>query len=112
VVEANITHGAQVLCDDLYPIKVDNIRHIAVLDKNGEIRVGAAEGFGHKNEAIVAKIAWLSNKEVPKAYGSMAVYLTKAADTQRLLAEGFFYARGESGCTGVFEHQPRPNQCY
>ena len=112
VAEANVTHGARVLRDDLYPIKVDNVRRTAVLDENNEIRVGAAEGLGQENGATVTKIAWLSNKEVPKAYGSMAVYLTKAADARRLLAEGFFHAGGESGYTGVFEYRPRPNQCY
>lgn len=112
VAEANVTYGARVLRDDLYPIKVDSVRRTAVLDENDQIRVGAAEGFGQENETTVAKIVWLSNKEALKAYGSMAVYLTKAADARRLLAEGFFHAGGESGCTGVFEHRPRPNQCY
>ena len=101
-----------MLRDDLYPIKVDSVRRTAVLDENNEIRVGVAEGFGQENEATVAKIAWLSKKDVPKAYGSMVVYLTKATDARRLLAEGFFYAGGESGCTGVFERRPRPDQCY
>ena len=100
-----------MLCDDLYPIKVDSVRHTAVLDENNEIRAGAAEGFGQE-KVTVTKIAWLSKKEVPKAYGSMVVYLTKAADAQRLLAEGFFHAGGESGYTGMFEHWPCPDQCY
>ena len=96
VAEANIGRGALVLRDDLYLIKVDSVRRIAVLDENNEIRVGAAEGFGQENEATVAKIAWLSNKEVPRAYSSMVLYLAKADDTRRLLAEGFFHAGGES----------------
>jgi hypothetical protein len=112
VAEANVAQGARVLRDDLYPIKVDNVRRTAVLDENDKIRIGAAEGFGQENEATVAKIVWLSNKELPKAYGSMAVYLTKAADARRLLTEGFFHAGGESGSTSLFEHRPRPNQCY
>jgi hypothetical protein len=71
VAEANVAQGARVLRDDLYPIKVDNVRRTAVLDENDKIRIGAAEGFGQENEATVAKIVWLSNKELPKAYGSM-----------------------------------------
>jgi hypothetical protein len=112
VAEANVGRGARVLRDDLYPIKVDSVRRTAVLDENDEIRVGAVEGFGQENEATIAKIAWLSKKEVPRAYGSMVVYLTKPANARRLLAEGFFHAGGESGYTSVFEHRPRPNQCY
>jgi uncharacterized coiled-coil protein SlyX len=112
VAEANVAGGVRVLRDDLYPIKVDSVRRTAVLDENDEIRVEAAEGFGQENETTVAKIAWLSKKEAPKAYGSMVVYLTKEADARRLLAEGFFHAGGESGYTGVFERRPRPDQCY
>jgi hypothetical protein len=112
VAEANIGRGARVLRDDLYPIKVDGVRRTAVLDENNEIRMGATEGFRQENEATVAKIAWLSSKEAPKAYGSMVVYLTKASDARRLLAEGFFHAGEESGCTSAFEHRPRLNQCY
>jgi hypothetical protein len=46
-----------VLCDDLYLIKVDSIRRIAVLDENDEIRVGAIDEFGQENKATIAKIA-------------------------------------------------------
>src|SRR5437016_1359471 len=70
------------------------------------------EAFSKENETIVAKISWLSKKDIPKAYGSIVVYLTKGTDTQRLLVKGFFHARGESGMTSTFEHQPRPEQCY
>lgn len=34
VAETNVTQGARVLRDDLYPIKVDSIRRTAVLDEN------------------------------------------------------------------------------
>ena len=57
VAEANVGRGARVLRDDFYPIKVDSIRRIAVLDENDEIRVGAVEGFGQENEATIAKIS-------------------------------------------------------
>ncbi|KAH8194111.1 hypothetical protein TruAng_011724 [Truncatella angustata] len=110
--EKIVTGGARVLRDELYPIKVDSINRTAVLEENGNILQGAAEMFGQENETTVAKISWLSKKEVPKAYGSMVVYLTKAADARRLLAEGFFHAGGESGYTRVFERREGPSQCY
>ncbi|KJZ68779.1 hypothetical protein HIM_11823 [Hirsutella minnesotensis 3608] len=112
LVGAKLTRGARILRDELYPIKVDNVNRIGVLDEEGGIRTGAAEVFGKENDTQIAKIVWLSKRDIPKAYGSMAVYLTKASDAKRLLAEGFFYAGGESGYTGVFERRPRPNQCY
>ena len=95
-----------MLCDDLYLIKVDNIKQTVVLDENDEIRVGAAAAFSEENETIVTKIAWQSKKDIPKAYGSMVVYLTKGSDARRFMTEGFFHARGESGMTSVFEHWP------
>ena len=112
VAESKIATGVRVLRDELYPIKVDSVNRLAVLDANGEIRSGAAEAFGQENETTVAKIAWLSKKESPKAYGSMVVYVTKGSDARRLLTEGFFHVAGESGYTGVFERRPCPEQCY
>ncbi|KFY83273.1 hypothetical protein V500_10110 [Pseudogymnoascus sp. VKM F-4518 (FW-2643)] len=103
VIETNLVEGARVLRDDLYPIRVDSVNRVAVLDETGNIRTGAAEAFGQENDTQVAKIAWLSNREVAKAYGSMVVYLNKASDARRLLQEGFFYAGGESGYTKPFE---------
>jgi hypothetical protein len=112
VAEQKIGAGARVLRDELYPIKVDSINKASVLDENGEIRAEAAAAFSEENETNVAKISWLSRKESEKAYGSMVVYLTKRIDARRLLADGFFHAGGESGVTSVFEHRPRPTQCY
>ena len=112
VAEAKIGAGARVLRDELYPIKVDSVKKAAVLDEKDEIRAEAAAAFSEENEATVAKIAWLSRKDSAKAYGSMAVYLTKGSDARRLLADGFFHAGGESGVTGTFEYRPRPMQCY
>lgn len=112
VAEEKIGPGARVLRDELYPIKVDSVNKTAVLDEKGETRGEATAAFSDENEATVAKIAWLSRKESSKAYGSMVVYLTKRTDARRLLADGFFHAGGESGVTSVFEHRPRPMQCY
>jgi hypothetical protein len=97
-----------MLYNKLYPIKVDNVKRTAVLDENGEIRVGAVETFSEENEIIVAKISWLSKKDVLKVYGLMMFYLTKSNDVKRLIIEGFFHAGGESGTTSVFERRPRP----
>jgi hypothetical protein len=110
--ESKIAAGVRVLRDEFYPIKVDNVNRLAVLNDNGEVRAGVAEAFGLENETTVAKIAWLSKKDSPKAYGSMVVYVTKGSDARRLLAEGFFHVAGESGTTGVFERRTRPEQCY
>jgi hypothetical protein len=112
VAETKIATGVRVLRDEICPIKVDSVNRFAVLDDKGEIRAGVAEALGRENEVTVAKIAWLSKKDTPKAYGSMVVYVTKGSDASRLLAEGFFHAGGEPGTTSSFEHRPRPEQCY
>ena len=111
-VEANLVQGARILRDDLYPIRVDSVNRTAVLDETGNIRTGATEALSEENDTQVAKIAWLSNRDIPKTYGSMLVYLNKRSDAQRFLREGFFYAGGESGYTKMFEHRDRPKQCY
>jgi hypothetical protein len=103
---------SRVLRDELYPVKVDNVKRTAVLNEKDEIRAEVAEAFSEENGTTVAKIAWLSKRGVPKAYGSMVVYVTKKSDARMLVADGFFHAGGESGTTSAFEHRPRPGQCY
>ncbi|EAQ91759.1 hypothetical protein CHGG_03694 [Chaetomium globosum CBS 148.51] len=112
IIEAKKAPGAHVLRDQLYPVKIDNVNRTAVLDPEGKVLPGAAETLGRENDVQIAKLAWLSRKDTAKAYGSMVVYITKAGDAKRLINEGFFHARGESGYTGIFERRARPNQCY
>ncbi|KAL0929378.1 uncharacterized protein CTRU02_215544 [Colletotrichum truncatum] len=112
IAETKIAPGIRVRDDDLHPIKVDFVRWTSVWEEKGKYRSKAAEEFSKENHATVAKIVWLSDQENPKAYGSMAVYLTKASDARRLISEGYFHASGESGTTGVFKPQSRPQQCF
>jgi len=112
IIEAKKTPGARVLRDQLYPVKVDNVNRTAVIDSDSKILPGAAEALSQENDVQVAKVAWLSRRDTAKAYGSMVVYITKAGDARRLLNDGFFYAGGESGYTGIFERRMRPEQCY
>ncbi|KFA68638.1 hypothetical protein S40285_09685 [Stachybotrys chlorohalonatus IBT 40285] len=92
VAEANAPRGARVLRDEWYPVKVDNVNRLAVLDELDTVRPEAAKVFSQENDVQVTKVAWLSNRDSPKAYGSMVVYLTKASDARKILQEGFFYA--------------------
>jgi uncharacterized coiled-coil protein SlyX len=112
VVEANLIQGVRILRNDLYPIRVDSVKRTAVLDEGGNVRTEAAEALGKENDTQIAKVGWLSNRGVPKAYGSMVVYLSKRSEAQRFLNERFFYAGGESGYTKAFERRERPKQCY
>jgi hypothetical protein len=40
-----------------------------VLNEKNEVRVEITEVLGRKNDTEVAKIAWLSKRDIPKAYG-------------------------------------------
>jgi len=104
--EAKLMSGARILRDELFPIRVDNVNCTAALDETGNIWTGATEAFAKENDTQIAKIAWLSNRDVPKAYGLMVVYLNKGSDAHCLFREGFFYARGESGYTKMFKRRP------
>jgi hypothetical protein len=64
--EVTAVSGTRILRDELFPIKVDSVNRLAVLDENGMIRNGAAETFSQENETTVAKIAWLSKKVCQK----------------------------------------------
>lgn len=72
-----------MLRDDLYFIRVNSVNRTVVLDETGNIRTRATKVIGEKNDTQVAKIAWLNNRVVLKAYSSIVVYLTKELDVRR-----------------------------
>ncbi|EGU87747.1 hypothetical protein FOXB_01736, partial [Fusarium oxysporum f. sp. conglutinans Fo5176] len=112
IAETKLAPGPRILRDDLYPIRVDNVSRIAVLNERNEVRTEVTEMLGRENDTEVGKIAWLSKRDVPKAYDSMVVYLKKRSEARRFINEGFFVAGGESGTTKAFERRDRPKQCY
>jgi hypothetical protein len=106
------TEGIRVLRDQLFPIKIDSVNRTVVLDENDQIRLGIAEKLGKENNVQIAKMAWLSKKDIPKAYGSMVIYLTKDSDVRRLLQEEYFHIAGESAHTSIFDAFSGPIRCY
>lgn len=110
--EKTLIPGARVMRDQLYPVKVDNANRIAVLDGEGNVLPGAAEGLGAENNVNIAKISWLSNRNSGKAYGSMVIYVTKGSDAKRLIDGQYFDLAGESAYTNVFEPRVGPVQCF
>jgi hypothetical protein len=104
--------GVRVLRDQLYPVKVDNANRTAILDQDGKVLPGVTEALGKENDVHIAKIAWLSRKDIGKAYGSMVVYVTKGSDAARLVQGQYFHVTGESAYTRVFEPRYGPLQCY
>jgi hypothetical protein len=77
--------GARVLRDQLYPIKIDNVNRTTILNNQENPIPGVAEMLGKENNVKIAKLVWLSNKNLAKAYGSIVVYLTSGSDVARLL---------------------------
>lgn len=112
MVEKTNTVGSRVLRDQWYSVKVDNACRTAVLDEHGELRTGAVEMLEKENEVKIAKISWLSRKDIQKVYGSMVVYVTKRADAARLLEGQCFIVDGEPAFTRVFEPRRGPMQCF
>ena len=49
VTEVKIGEGAQVLRDELYPIKVDSVNKAVVLYEKDEVRSGATAAFSEEN---------------------------------------------------------------
>lgn len=104
--------GARVLRDQLFPVKVDGVNRFEILDERNQIRPEITDNLGKENEVEIAKLAWLSKKDNPKAYGSMVIYVTKGSYAKRLLQDQFFHVAGESGWTSAFERRLIPTQCY
>lgn len=110
--EKRAVKGARVLRDQLYPVKVDNANRTAILDQGGKLLPGTMEALGKENGVHIAKIGWLSRKDIGKAYGSMVVYVTKGSEAERLLQGQYFHVAGESAYTRAFEPRFGPLQCY
>jgi hypothetical protein len=100
--------GSRVLWEQWYPVKVDNAYCRALLDEYGELRAGVVEMLEKENEVRITKVSWLSRKDLPKAYGSIVVYVTKRADAARLLEGHYFNIDKESAFTRVFEPRHGP----
>ncbi|KAK0368729.1 hypothetical protein CLIM01_13913 [Colletotrichum limetticola] len=77
-----------------------------------EKEMRAMDGQGSWRCRAVTVVPRTRKKDMPKAYGSMVVFVTKASDARRLISEGFFHGGGESSTTMAFERRPRPQQCY
>jgi hypothetical protein len=56
---------------------------MVVLDERNDIQAEVTDIFGRENDTEIAKVAWLSRRDIPKAYGSMVVYL-KALRSQAI----------------------------
>jgi hypothetical protein len=91
---------------------VDNAYRTAVLDENGEVRPGVTEMLEKENDVKIAKLSWLSRKDLPKVYGSIVVYVTKRANAARLLEGQYLNVDGESAFTRVFEPRHSLMQCF
>lgn len=98
--------------DQLYPVKVDGAKRMAVIDENGDVLPGAAEVLGEENEVSIGKIRWISRRDSGKAYGSMVVYVSKRSDAMQLLQDQYCHVGGESGSTGVYEPRYGLKQCF
>lgn len=112
VAERALMSGARVLRDQLYQVKVDNANRTEVLEKDGSIRADAAEKLGKENNVKIAKIAWISDKNNGKEYGSMIVYVTRNSEAVRLLQGQYFDLAGESAFTRPCKPRTGPIQCY
>jgi hypothetical protein len=82
VAETKIATGIRALGGEIYPIKVDGVNRLAILDDKGENRAGVTEIFNRENETTVAKIAWLSRKDTLKKHTVRWWYMSPRAATQ------------------------------
>ena len=104
--------GARVLRDQLYPVKVNNVRTDAILQPSGEMKEDVVAALNGGNKTQVAKVSWLSARQARKAYGSMVVFFTRGSESERFLREGFINVGEESAYVRVFEPNCGPPRCY
>jgi hypothetical protein len=68
VAETRSAPGVRVLRDEFHTIKVENVKRIAILDERRDIRTGATEAPGKEKDTMVAKIWWLSKKDITENF--------------------------------------------
>ena len=102
---ATAVEGARILRDQLYPVKVNNVRTDAILRPNGEVKEEAMAALNDSNNTKVAKLSWLSSRHFRKVYGSMVLFFTKRLEAERFLRDGFFTVGGESAYVRVIGTQ-------
>lgn len=110
--EASKPQGTRILRDQLYPVKVDNALTRAILKPDSTLREDAIPSLEAENNASIAKIVWLSNREALKEYGSMAVFFQRGEQAVEVLQSGYFSVRGESAHTAVFSPRVGPFRCF
>jgi hypothetical protein len=88
--------GIRVLRDQLYLVKVDGTSQSAILNSDGAVQDGIHEALSKEYGVEVRKLAWLSDKNNGKAYGSMVVYFTRSTDVGLLLQGQYSLARTPS----------------
>ncbi|KAK1451077.1 hypothetical protein CCUS01_11255 [Colletotrichum cuscutae] len=89
--------------DELYPMKVDNLKRTEVLDEKGNVGAEAAKARSLENETTVTKISWPSEKDMPKAYGSMTDLRRTGRLAQRI-TEGWYSEILGKGFSGGSEN--------
>jgi hypothetical protein len=75
--EAIKIKGVRVLRDQLFPVKINNVKARAVLLSERSIKKEALAALENKNRVKLAKLAWLSKKDIVKEYSLMIVYFCK-----------------------------------
>ncbi len=71
-----------------------------------------AEALGTENEVNIAKIAWLSSKDIGKAYSLIVIYVTKSSKAKQLLEGQYFHLARELAYTSMFVLQEGLIQCF
>jgi hypothetical protein len=74
--------GLRVLQEQLFPVKIDSVNRLAILDKRNEIHKGIIDKLGQENKVKIEKMSWLSRKDNMKAYRSMVIYAPNAVTSK------------------------------
>ncbi|GFF60826.1 hypothetical protein IFM51744_10500 [Aspergillus udagawae] len=101
--------GTQLRGEPWYPVKLDEVKKTDVYDDNGRERPDFREQFAEENNGTQIRMTrWLSG---PKAYGSMAIFVSKEEDAHRLLDRKIVPIQGEAAFAEAFQYQSRPTRC-
>ena len=79
--------GGQLQGEQWYPIKINHVDRMAVMDKSKvKIQDDACEAISRENNVKIMKLVWLSKLNPDKLHSSLVVYLSIKEEADKLLS--------------------------
>ena len=92
-----------MLRDQLYSVKINNVKTDAILQPNKVIKENELIALNNSNNTHLVKLSWLSSYYIRKIYRFIVIFFTKGSEAVRFLRDSFFTINSKSVYIRVFK---------